>query len=91
MREGAERAEQERYKVDNIQRELDGILEETIKTYWLYIWGEYMEGDITPVLSILDDWMRKIEIGGGIIAGVPYVLNDTPYPEIIDMENKWEG
>ena len=50
-----------------------------------------MEGDITPVLSILDDWMRKIEIGGWIIAGVPYVLNDTPYPEIIDMEKKWEG
>ena len=32
--------------------------------------GKYVEGSITPLLSILYDLMRKIEIGGGIISWV---------------------
>ena len=47
-----------------------------------------MEGAIAPVISILDDRTRKLEIGGEII-GVQSAPNDIPSPEIIALENKW--
>ena len=49
-----------------------------------------MEGGITPVISILYDQLRKLEIGGGIIAGESSLPNDTPSMEIISLEKKWE-
>ena len=39
-----------------------------------------MEGAVTPVLSIIYDRMRNLEIGGGIIEGVQLVPNDILYP-----------
>ena len=50
-----------------------------------------MERAITMVLSILDNRMRKIEIGGEMMAGLSYVTNDNPSPERISPENKCEG
>ena len=47
-----------------------------------------MEGAIAPVISILDDRKRKLEIGGEII-GVKSAPNDIPSPEIIALEKKW--
>ena len=61
-----------------------------IKTDRLEIWAEDMEGDINPVLSIINDRMRKLEIGVRIITGWPSVPNDTPYTEIIALEKNWE-
>ena len=50
-----------------------------------------MEGAITLVLYIIDDRMRKLEIGGGMMAGGSSVTNDTPSPEIIALEKNLEG
>ena len=52
--------------------------EEMIKKDRLEMWAKDMEGGINPFLPILDDWMRKLEIGGGIIVGKPSVPNDNP-------------
>ena len=47
-----------------------------------------MEGNITPVLAILNEWMKIIELGGG----VPINMEDyTPSPEIYLLDKKWEG
>ena len=85
--------EHERYKVANIQSHLDEIQAEMIKTAWLEMWAKYMEGDTTPVLSILDNRTRKLDMGegGGIIVEGPSAPNDTPYLEIIPLEKKWKG
>ena len=64
----------------NIKMQLYEIRAEIIKIYRLDMWEKYMEGEITLVLYILDDWMRKILIGGGIISGVTYFPNDTTSP-----------
>ena len=73
----------------NIQIQVDEMQEEIIKTDWLNMWAEDMEGDITTFLSILDDHMRKLEIWRGMTAGVSFFTNDTPYTEITTLENKW--
>ena len=49
-----------------------------IKNNRLEMWAKYMEKGITPVLSILDDRMRKLELGGGTVAGVSSIKNETP-------------
>ena len=54
------------------------------------MWEKDVEGGITLVLSIIYDNMRELEIGGETIAGRPLVPNDTPSPEIITLEKKWE-
>ena len=45
------------------------------------MWAKNMEGYITPVLSILDDLMRKLEIGGGMMSWGSSVTNDNPSPQ----------
>ena len=50
---------------------------EMIKTDRLDMWEKDMEGDITQGLSVLDDRMRKLEIGGWMMPGGSYVTNDT--------------
>ena len=57
-----------------------------IKMYRLEMWSKDMEGSITPVLSTLYDWMRKLEIGGGLIAGDTSVPKDNPSLEIFALE-----
>ena len=47
-----------------------------------------MEGATTPVLTIVDDRMINTDIGGGVTNNIE---NDTPFPEIISLEKKWEG
>ena len=42
-----------------------------------------MEGAITPVLTILDERMKNMEIGEGVKNNRE---NETPYPDIISME-----
>ena len=69
VRYGAERAENERYKVANIKRQLDEMRADMIDKNRLEMWAKDIEGIITPVFSILDDRMSKLEIGGEIIAG----------------------
>ena len=64
---------------------------EMIKTDQIEIWTKDMEGAITTVLSILYDRMRKLEIGGGIMAGGLSIKNDTSSPKNISLEKKWEG
>ena len=49
------------------------------------MWGKYMEGVINLVLYILDDRMRKLEIGGETMAGGSSVTNDNPSTEIISL------
>ena len=47
-----------------------------------------MEGNITPVLAILNEWMKIIELGGG----VPINMEDyTPSPEIYLLDKKCGG
>ena len=58
--EGAERAEHDRYKVANLQRQLDEMREDMIKIDRLEMQARFMEGTITTVFSILDDLMRKL-------------------------------
>ena len=62
-----------------------------IKTDHLEMCAKYMEGAITPVLSTIDDRMRKLELGGGIMAGGSSITDDTPYTEFISLEKNWEG
>ena len=69
LRKGVERAEHKRYAVDNLQIQVYEMWAEMIKTYWLDMWAKNMEGAITLFLSILDNRMRKLGIGGGIISG----------------------
>ena len=38
--------------------------------------------------EILDERIKKMEIGGGVTNNIE---NETPSPEIIYLENKWEG
>ena len=65
--------------------------EEMIKTDWQEMWAKYMEGNITPLLYIIDDRMSKLEIGGVTMAGRSSITNDTPSTEIISLDNNWEG
>ena len=53
---------------------------EMVKTYRLELWEKDTEGAITPVLYILYGWVMKLDIRGGIIAGVKLVTNNTPSP-----------
>ena len=68
-RKAVERVDHERYAMANLQSQVDDLRTEMIKTDWLEMWDQDMEGATTPFLSILDNWMRKLEIGGGIMAG----------------------
>ena len=65
--------------MDNLQRELDEMWDKIFKTDRLELWEKYMEGAITPIIYMLYDHMRKLEMGGGVIEGVQSVPNDTPY------------
>ena len=47
-----------------------------------------MEGYITIVLALLDERMKKLEIGGGIATNME---DYTPYSDIYVSEKKWEG
>ena len=91
VRNRLEISEHERYEVDNLQSQVDDMREEMIKTDCLEMWGKDMEGGITTVLSILDYRMRKLELGRGMMAGDSSVKNETPSPEIVYLEKKWEG
>ena len=42
------------------KNQMDEMRAEMIKSYQLEMWGGYMEGGINPVLSILDDYMKKL-------------------------------
>ena len=91
FRRGLERAYHEQYEVAHPQSQVDEMRTEMIKTDQLEIWAKNMEGGITLVLSILDDWMGKLEIEGGIMAEGSSVTNDTPSPLIIALEKKCDG
>ena len=64
VRKGVERADHERYEVANIQSQVDKCEQK-----WIEMWEKDMEGDINLVLSILDERMGKIEVGGVMMAG----------------------
>ena len=59
-----------------------------VKSDHLELWLIYMEGYITLALTILDEHMRKMEIGRG---GANNRDKDTIYPEIIELENYCKG
>ena len=61
---------------------------EIVKSYRLELWSKYMEGSVTPVLTISDERMRKLGIGGGVTNNIE---KGTPYPEIIALEKKCDG
>ena len=63
------------------KNQMDEMRAEMIKTDRLEMWEKYMERAITMVLSILENRMRKIEIGGEMMAGLSYVTNDNPSPQ----------
>ena len=69
------------------QSEVDEMRSEMVKSDRLEIWSKYMEGATTPVLTILDDRMINTDIGGRVTNNID---NDTPFPEIIALEKKWE-
>ena len=52
------------------KNQMDEMRAEMIKTDRLEMWEKYMERAITMVLSILENRMRKIEIGGEMMAGL---------------------
>ena len=70
VKEVTEIGYQQMYKVVNLQRELDDMQEDMIKTEWIELWKKCMEGAITPVLFIIYDPKRNLEIGGWIVEGV---------------------
>ena len=47
-----------------------------------------MEGAITKILSILDERMKKLDIGGGFTTNME---DYTPYLDIAALDKKWEG
>ena len=51
--------DQERIKIYDIQREVDTMRMDMVKTDCPEFWSQEMEGDITPVLYILDEHMKK--------------------------------
>ena len=85
VRKVVERSEYERYAVADLQIQVNEMRAEMIKTDRLEMWAKYMEGGINPVLSILDDRMIKLDIGGGMMSGGSFVTNDTPSTEIISL------
>ena len=59
VREEAKILEQERFKMVDLQIEVDAMQMDIVKTYHLEFCSQEMEGDITPVLAILDERMKK--------------------------------
>ena len=55
---------------------------EIVKSYRLELWSKDMEGSVTPVLTIYDERMIKLGIGGGVTNNREKV---TTYPEIISL------
>ena len=47
-----------------------------------------MEGNITPVLSILDERMKELYIGGGVTTNMEEY---TPHYDIATLNKNWEG
>ena len=72
----------------NLKREVDEMRSDMVKSDSLELWSKDMEVAITPVLTILDEHMRNLDIRGGVTNNIE---NSIPYPEIIALENKWEG
>ena len=71
----------------NLQREVNKMWAEMVKSDHIVIWSRDVEVTITPVLIILYESMKHMKIGGGVTKNIE---NENPSPEIISLENHFD-